>query len=44
MLKVQELLAVAGEHIEGAGEEGAGWKAAHQSAAVLGLVRNVCFV
>uniref|UniRef100_A0A7S0WJK1 26S proteasome non-ATPase regulatory subunit 2 homolog n=1 Tax=Chlamydomonas leiostraca TaxID=1034604 RepID=A0A7S0WJK1_9CHLO len=37
VLKVQEFLAVAGEHIEGAAEEGAGWKAAHQGAAVLGL-------
>lgn len=37
VLKVQELLSLCGEHVETAGEEGAGWKAAHQGAAVLGI-------
>mmetsp|Transcript_11472 Transcript_11472/g.20271 ORF Transcript_11472/g.20271 Transcript_11472/m.20271 type:complete len:903 (-) Transcript_11472:384-3092(-) len=37
VLVVQELLAACGEHIEGAAEEGKGWMASHQGAAVLGL-------
>ncbi|GAB4816037.1 hypothetical protein N2152v2_003083 [Parachlorella kessleri] len=35
VLKIQQLLALCGEHIEA--EEGGAWKAVHQSAAVIGL-------
>ncbi len=34
-VQIQQLLALCGEHIEA--EEGAAWKAVHQSAAVIGL-------
>lgn len=35
MLKVQQLLAMCGEHIEA--EEGASWKTMHQGPAVIGM-------